>query len=116
MTSEEKEYRDALSAVKRGDESTKTTVAWYKLSGYGGAEKDEEGAVALLEERVKEGDTEAMWMLGVCNEFGIGTEQNIERAEELYRQSSDGENRIGEILMKNKEYERGGGNLKIERL
>ena len=117
MTSEEKEYKDVLNAVERGDNSAKTQVAWYKLSGHGDAEKDEEGAVVLLEERVKEGDTEAMWMLGVCNEFGIGTEQDIERTEELYKQSSERGNRIGKILMENKRYlERGSGYLKIERL
>ena len=118
MTSEEQEYRDALSAVKKGDESAKTKVAWYKLSGYGGAVKDEDGAVVLLEERVKEEEAEAMWMLGACNEFGIGTEQDIERTEDLYKQSSERENRIGKILMKNKseKHERGSGYLKIERL
>ena len=116
MTSKEQEYKDVLNEVERGDNSAKTKVAWYKLSGYGGAEKDEDGAVALLEERVKEGDAEAMWMLGVCNEFGIGTEQNIERAEDLYKQSSERENRIGKILMWNKRYERGSGYLKIKRL
>ena len=114
MTSDEKEYEDTLSAVEGGDNSAKTKVAWYKLSGHGGAEKDENGAVVLLEERVKEGDAEAMWMLGVCNEFGIGTEQDIEKAEELYKQSSERENRIGKILVKNKRYaERGSGYLKI---
>ena len=116
MTSEEQEYEDALNAVEGGDESAKTKVAWYKLSGYGGAEKDEDGAVVLLEERVKEGDAEAMWMLGICNEFGIGTEQDIEKAEDLYKQSSEKGNKIGKILMKNKSRERGSGYLKIERL
>ena len=79
MISDEQEYKDAMNAVERGENSAKTKVAWYKLSGHGGAEKDENGAVVLLEERVKEGDAEAMWMLGVCNEFGVGTEQNIKR-------------------------------------
>ena len=116
MTSEEQEYRDAMNAVERGDKSAKTQIAWYKLSGHGGAVKDEVGAVVLLEERVKEGDAEAMWMLGECNEFGIGTEQDIKRAEELYKQSTDGENIIGEILMENKSCERGSGYLRIWRL
>ena len=70
----------------------------------------------INEERVKEVDAEAMWMLGACNEFGIGTEQDIERTEELYKQSYERENRIGEILMENKRYERGSGYLKIARL
>ena len=118
MTSEEQKYEDALNAVERGDNSAKTKIAWYKLSGHGGAEKDEDGAVVLLEERVKDRDTEAMWMLGECNEFGIGTEQDIERAGKLYKQSSERGNRIGKILMDNKSkwYERGSGYLKMKRL
>ena len=68
-------------------------------SGLGGVDVDEDGAVALLEERVKEGDTDAMWMLGLCYEFGIGIEQDIEQAEKLYQQSSDGGNEIGKFFV-----------------
>ena len=102
MTSNIEDYKETLAAF-----------AWYKLSGDGGVDVDVNGAVALLEERVKDRDAEAMWMLGVCNEFGRGIEQNIERAEKLYKQSSEGGNEIGKILMKNKsrEYERGSGYL-----
>ena len=113
MTSNIEDYKEILAAVERGDNSAKTKLAWYKLSGDGGVDVDVNGAVALLEERVKDRDAEAMWMLGVCNEFGIGIEQNIERAEMLYRQSSEGGNEIGKILMENKsiDYERGSGYL-----
>ena len=119
MTSEELEYKDTLQAVERGNVFAKTKLAWFYLSGYCGAEVDEDKAVVLLEERVKEEDAEAMWMLGACNEFGIGTEQDIERAEELYKQSSfRKKNRIGKILLENKSevHERGSGYLKIKRL
>ena len=109
----EKEYNDVLKAVKEGDESAKTKLAWFMLSGRGGAEVDAGGAVALLEERVKQGDEEAMWMLGVCCEFGKGIEQNIERAELLYRESHGRHNSmksIGSILLEN-EHEKGYGYL-----
>ena len=87
------------------------------LSGLGGVDVDEDGAVALLAERVKEGDTDAMWMLGICNEFGIGTEQDIERAVQLYEQSGyRGKNKIGKILAENTMHKRGKGHLKIKRL
>ena len=114
MTSKEEEFNAVLEAVKRGDESAKTKLAWYKLSGVGGCEIDTNGAVALLEERVKDKDAEAMWMLGVCNEFGRGCEQDISRAERLYIQSSYGGNEIGKILVENKskEHVRGSGYLK----
>ncbi len=115
---EEQEYNAVLEAVERGDESAKTQLAWYKLSGVGGCKIDADGAVALLEERVKDKDAEAMWMLGVCNEFGRGCEQDISRAEELYKQSSDGGNVIGKILVENesKKHSRGSGYLKYKSL
>ncbi len=105
------------SAVERGDESAKTELAWLKLSGLGGADVDEEGAVALLEERVKAGyDGDAMWMLGVCYEYGIGIEQDIEQAEMLYKQSSEKGNKSGAFFESRGGYKRGSGKMKIKRL
>ena len=49
--------------------------------------RDAEAAVALLEAKVKDGDTEVMWMLGMCCEFGIRTEQDVERAEKLCKRA-----------------------------
>ena len=98
MASEELLYGDTLKAVEQGDNHAKTKLAWYLLSGFGGAEIDEDKAVVLLEERVKDEDSEAMWMLGVCNEFGLGTEQNENRAEILYQQSFEEGNLIGKRL------------------
>ncbi len=118
MTSKlEQEYKACLEAVEKGDESAKTKLAWYKLSGVGGCEIDTNGAVALLEERVKAEDAEAMWMLSVCCEFGRGCEQDIPRAETLREQSHKRGNEVGRILVENGGYnERGTGYLKVERL
>ena len=113
----ELKYEEVKSAVERGDESAKTKLAWLMLSGLGGADVDEDGAVALLEERVKEGDDgDAMWMLGVCYEYGRGIEQDIEQAETLYKGSSSKGNKIGTFFASHREYERGSGEMKIERL
>ena len=87
-----------LSAVEKGDERAKTELAWYKLCGVGGARKDVDEAVRLLEEGVKGGDGEAMWILGLCKEYGIGTEQDIEGSKKLYKQSIEAGNEIGKIL------------------
>ena len=92
------EYRSMLCAVERGEESVKTKLAWYKLSGFKGIKVDAVEAVKLLEERVKDKDGEAMWMLGLCKEYGRGTEQDTKRAKELYKQSKDDGNRIGSVL------------------
>ena len=101
------QFREAVNAMEHGDVKAKTKVAYYKLSGLGGVEVDEEGAVALLEERAKDGDSEAKWMLGLCCEYGMGIEQDIERAELLYQQSSEGGNVVGEFLLENGEGGRG---------
>ena len=95
-------------------ETVKTKVAFHKLSGRGGVEVDVDGAVALLEERVKEGDCEALWMLGLCCEYGMGTEQDIEEAEKLYGESYEGGNVVGEFLMKNGKGGRGTGVMKLK--
>ena len=114
MTSKEEDYKTVLESFKRGNDSSKTKLAWYKLSGVGGYEIDADEAVVLLEERVKDKDAEAMWMLGVCNEFGRGCEQDISRAEMLYKQSSGKRNKIGKILVESKseEHSRGSGYLR----
>ena len=113
----ELKYEDIKKAVEGGDESAKTKLAWLKLSGLGGAEKDEDGAVVLLEERVKKGDDdEAMWMLGVCNEYGIGIEQDTERAGELYKRSCERGNEIGKFFGVCGCYERGSGKMKMHSL
>ena len=109
----EEEYKEVLSAGEGGEESAKTKLAWYKLSGMGGAKVDVDRAVKLLEERVK-GDGEAMWMLGLCKEYGRGIEQDISGAEKLYEGSKEAGNEIGEILVKKgEEWERGSGKMEI---
>ena len=113
----ELKYDEVKSAVERGDESAKTKLAWLMLSGLGGADVDEDGAVALLEERVKEGDEDAMWMLGVCCEYGRGTEQDIERAEKLYKESRERGNEIGKFFESHgKDRRRGTGDMRMSSL
>ncbi len=109
----EEEYKEVLSAVERGEKSAKTKLAWFKLSGIGGAQVDVVGAVKILEERVKEGDGEAMWMLGLCKEYGRGTEQDIEGAEKLYKECAEAGNEIGKILVKKGYMGRGSGKMRI---
>ena len=75
------------------------------LEGSHGMARDADAAVALLEEKVKDGDAEAMWMLGVCCEFGIRTEQDVERAEQLYKRGAEQGNATAKLLtdkLKNK--------------
>ena len=107
IMSDESQYEEALRAMKSGVGSAKTKVAFFQLSGRGGAEIDTAEAVVLLEERAKDRDSQAKWMLGLCCEYGIGTEQDIPRAELLYKESSESGNDIGTFLLKNGEGGRG---------
>ena len=68
------------------------------LEGSHGMARNTKAAVAVLEERVKDGDAEAMWMLGVCCEFGMGTAQDAERAEQLYERAADKGNETAKLL------------------
>ena len=98
------QYREAVNAMERGEVKAKTKVAFYKLSKVDFAEYDSEGAVLLLKERVKEDDDDAMWMLGLCYEYGIGIEQDISQAEELYircLQCHMTGNTVGSFLLNN---------------
>ena len=79
----------------------------------GGAKVDVDGAVKLLEERVKEKDGEAMWMLGLCKEYGRGIERDIEGAKKLYKESKETGNEIGEILLWKGGKGRGRGEMRI---
>ena len=114
--SDEEQDGEAERGMESGDESAKTKVAFFKLSGCGGVKVDTGGAVALLEEHVKEGHCEAKWMLGLCCEYGIGTEQDIVRAVKLYRECWEGGNVVGGFLMKNDEGGRGTGVMKVNGL
>ena len=106
-STEETEYKTVLEAVKNGDNKSKTKLAWFKLSGREGVKIDVNGAAALLEERVKDKDTDAMWMLGLCYEYAVICKQDIKRAESLYEQSRDGGNVVGKFLTENGKNERG---------
>ena len=108
--SEKELYKEAVFAMERGVELLKTKVAFYKLSGRG-TEFDPEGAVPLLEDRAEKGDGEALWMLGVCCEYGIGMERDTVRAELLYYQSCQTKNVVGTFLSKNNGGGRGTGTM-----
>ena len=123
-------YSDVKNAVENGDECAKTKLAWLMLSGLGGSVSidrngdsggrsvgnDADSAVELLEERVKDRDSEAMWILGVCHEYGLGTEQDVERAESLYTQSSDEGNEIGKFFVSHRRDERRSGIMSMNSL
>ena len=82
-----------------------TENAQWMLEGSHGMARDADAAVALLEEKVKEADAKAMWLLGVCCEFGMGTEQDVARAEQLYKRGEAQGNATAKLLankLKNK--------------
>ena len=56
-------------------------------------------AVVQLEECASDGDAEAMWVLGVCCEHGVGTAQDLARAQVLYEASQERGCRTGGFLV-----------------
>ena len=97
-------------------EKPRHRVAFCKLSGCDGLYVDREGAVSLLEELAIEGDDEALWMLGLCCEYGIGAKQDVDRAEALYIQSCERGNVVGRLLLENSDCGRGTGVMKAKGL
>ncbi len=99
---EKQRYKKVLRDVKAGDSDAETDLAWFLLTGSGGAKVDPDQAVVLLEERVKDDDYEAMWMLGICYEFGLGTEKRVRKAKALYERSSEINSDISITLLSKK--------------
>ena len=93
--------KNALNSLSKDDRKNlaKTHLAWLTLSGCEGTEKNEKKAVKMLEERVKDKDVEAMWILGLCKEYGLGTKQDVRGAKDLFKKSSEGGNKVGQFLM-----------------
>ena len=80
-----------------GKNSVKTEVAWFLLAGHV-VDRDQEKAVSLLEERVAQDDPDAMWMLALCKEFGMGTEKDLEAANALVTRAREHKNVVAEFL------------------
>ena len=71
------------------------------LEGRDGVTRDADRAVVLLEERTKDRDAQAMWLLGLCCEYGMGTEQDTQRAQQLYQQAAQQGNKTAQLLADN---------------
>ena len=87
--------------ASRKSKSAKTDLAWQLLA-HRKKEADAKEAVSLLEERVKKNDYDAMWMLGVCCEFGIGCGKLKSRATSLYRQCHLAGTVFGDFLVESR--------------
>ena len=102
--------QQAKQEEKRMTTETETAEkALWMLEGSHGMTRDADGAVVLLEDLVNKhrnnNNTDAMWMLGVCCEFGIGTEQDVHRAEQLFESAAQQGNTTAMLLtdkLKNK--------------
>ena len=79
---------------------TATEKALWMLEGSHGMARDPHGAVELLQRQVVEHkDAEAMWLLGLCCEYGMGTEKDTQRAEQLYQQAAQQGNKAAQLLV-----------------
>ena len=65
--------------------------------------REPERAVEVLKKCVDEtGDAEAMWMLGMLQEYGMGTVQDKSSAQRLYREASKKNDPVGRFLLDHK--------------
>ena len=82
-----------LKAIEAGSIWSQIQLAFFLWNGLGG-EKNVDEAWALLEEVIENPKTkskdkrEAQWMLGYFYSKGIGVEQDIKKAEELFLESA----------------------------
>ena len=101
---EEEPQRDPAAVKESLAFNPKVMKAASMVSDY----QDLCDAVQLLQQFVEEGDSDAMWILGMCNEFGLGKPRDIQEAERLYSLSSHEGNAIGSFISVNQEYEEKG--------
>ena len=83
-----------------GNGETGVEPPLYKCTCFG----DEKEAIALLEEEAKNNNGKAMWMLGLCFEYGIGVERDMDQAYRLYSMCGE-ENKIGAFLWRRRRSE-----------
>jgi len=86
---------------ERYQQAEEASAAFNKLTGHGDVGVGTEEAFQLLQERVEQGDGEAMWLLGLCREHGIGVKKDVQIAECLYGFSREAGAPLGYLLMKN---------------
>ena len=90
---------------------TATEKALWMLEGSHGMARDANGAVVVLEERTKHHNAQAMWLLGLCCEYGIGTQQDTQRAEQLFQQAAQRRNKTAKLLVGKLKNKKGRGRL-----
>ena len=69
------------------------------LEGDHSTKEDACTAVAMLDRLAKEGDSDAMWILGVCHEYGMGVAQDVKAADQLYTKSAQKRNPTAKLLV-----------------
>ena len=84
--------------MTQGSVKAKRELAIRMMEG-NGVPQNHPKAVALLEDCVAFGDTEAMFMLAKCCAFGQGIEQDAERAESLISEAANKGNKEAKRLM-----------------
>ena len=56
-------------------------------------------ADTVLQEKAERGDTDCIWMLGVCYEDGVGVEQSVWQAEKLYESAAQRGNTTAAMVL-----------------
>ena len=95
------EYKKIKKVYDKGESNVVGRIAWYLLSGRGGIEKDVEKAFVLLENKADLCDKGmGWWLLGLCYEFGLGTERDRFKTITCYRHANRSKSEIASFLRK----------------
>ena len=111
-------HTDQVAQMAATTTTTKTATekALWMLEGRDGMARDADGAVVVLQQQVDEHhDAQAMWLLGLCCEYGMGTQQDTQRAEQLFQQAAQQGDETAKLLVgKLKNSKKGRGCLDMD--
>ena len=82
-------HQELLAAAEAGDPEAQYQLGLQDYSGTGGAGSDEKQAFYWLEQAAQADHLAARYSLAICYARGIGTEQDMELAAELFQETAD---------------------------
>ena len=59
--------------------------------------------MTMVDECVKSGDPEAMWIQGLCMEYGMGCDMDSASAEKMYEKAAGCGSPVGQFFVKHKD-------------
>ena len=112
MPSGSKTAAAVFRIIGEGKTRSRIQLAWKEFLGYDAGDGD---IIKQLNKEVEAKNGEAMWVYGICKEFGIGTEQDMEKARDLYEESENLGSASGNFLASKTRSGRAPGEIALTR-